>query len=200
MLQLILASQSPRRRQLLEEAGYEFVVDTVKVSENIDENLNLEDALKVVAESKAVALLNTGKFPKGQGFLVLSADTVVALDGQVLGKPKDFSEAERFLRLLSSRTHCVHTAICLYDVDKGQRVAAVETTRVTFRKLSREEIQDYLKSGEFMDKAGAYGIQGRGGDLVLSYDGSWSNVVGLPLELLRRILMEQGWDVRSRSS
>jgi len=199
MLQLILASQSPRRRELLEKAGYEFIVDTVKVSETIDENLNLAEALKVLAHRKAVALVNTGKILKGKGFLILAADTVVELDGEVLGKPKDFSQAVEFLTRLSARTHSVHTAICLWDVDADKQILVLETTQVTFKSLARKQITDYIRTGEPMDKAGAYAIQGLGGDFVLSYQGSWSNVVGLPMEVLEQVITQQGWNVRRRS-
>lgn len=195
MHQLILASQSPRRSELLRSAGFDFKVDTVKVSETIDENLNLTAAIEAVAREKAKALIQLRKYPKGQGILVLAADTVVVLADRVLGKPKDNPEAAEILRLLSGREHRVITGLCVFEIDTGKIWTCSDTTYIQFRQLTDDEIQDYVMSGEPMDKAGAYGIQGRAGKFVDQIRGSFSNVVGLPMELLERIIGEHGWNI-----
>lgn len=195
MHQLILASESPRRSELLRSAGFSFKVDTVKVSETIDENLTLDEAIKGIASAKAKALVEARKYSKGQQILVLAADTVVVLADRVLGKPKDVPEATVFLRQLSGKEHRVITGLCVFEIDSGQAWAASDTTFIRFRQLTAEQIRDYVASGEPMDKAGAYGIQGAARDFVLSIRGSWSNVVGLPLELLERIIQNHGWNI-----
>jgi septum formation protein len=196
MHELLLVSQSPRRRELLTEAGYLFSVDSVKLSEIIDKNVNLEKAVSKLASEKAHAYLDQHKSLKGQSILVLSADTIVAIDEDVLGKPETKLQAREFLRRLSGQVHRVLTGIYLIDLATGQDFEATETTVVTFRTLSEDEIQEYIETGEPMDKAGAYAIQGLGRDFVSDIKGSWSNVVGLPLELLDRSLTENNWFVK----
>jgi septum formation protein len=193
MHQLILASQSPRRLELLQSIGIRCQVDSVKVSEIFDENLNLEAAVQDVARRKAEALVGARKYPKGKRILVLGADTVVVLDGRVLGKPVDAAEATEFLRLLSGKTHSVMSGVCLIDVDLDFSWTGLDSTSVRFRELTGSEMDDYVRSGEPMDKAGAYAIQGGARDFVAEYRGSWSNVVGLPLELLQKTFTERGW-------
>jgi septum formation protein len=123
----------------------------------------------------------------------LSADTIVVLNGEILGKPVDEAEAVKFLKSLSATRHEVITGICLVDVS-GKTIVESETTQVEFRALSDKEISEYVATGEPMDKAGAYGIQGGGGKFVKGYVGSISNVVGLPIEKLQQVLKENGWD------
>ncbi|MGE0761958.1 MAG: nucleoside triphosphate pyrophosphatase [Bdellovibrionales bacterium] len=195
MHQLILASQSPRRFELLQKAGFRFTVDTVKVSEIIDKNLNLEAAIERVAWDKAQALVQARKFLKGHGFLILSADTVVALGEMVLGKPKDPTEAERFLRSLAGAEHRVITAICVYEIDTDAVWTAHDTTWVQFHPLTDQQIHDYVRSGEPLDRAGAYAIQGGAATFVKARRGSWSNVVGLPMELFERMVKQHGWQL-----
>lgn len=195
MLQIALASQSPRRRELLRGAGYSCRVFPVKVSEIIDENLNPAEQVIALAKRKAEACLEQYKDLKVRDFLILGADTLVVIEGHVLGKPLNFSEAEQSLRLLSGKTHSVITGFCLYHAQSTKLWSGVEETRVTFRQIGGEEIRAYIVGGEPMDKAGAYAIQGEGGKFVSSYSGSWSNVVGLPLERLERALKENGWIV-----
>lgn len=201
-MKLILASESPRRRELLTAAGYEFTVSTVKVSEIFDENLNPEDVASHLATLKAEACLRHHKHLNSRGFLILGADTIVALDRRVLGKPKNSDDARRILRLLSGQEHRVITGISLIAPQSaGTKVwAGWDTTLVRFRQLSDSEIWDYVESGEPMDKAGAYAIQGNGGKFVSSYSGSWSNVVGLPMERLDEALKENGWTVSRRTT
>ncbi len=196
MLNLVLASQSPRRRELLFEAGYEFTVSPVKLSENIEENLNPEENASHLATQKAQACLDQNKDLKSQGYLILAADTIVALGDQILGKPTSVEEALAFLRLLSGRAHRVITGMALVESHSGKFWQGYEQTEVEFRSLTEDEIQEYVATGEPMDKAGGYGIQGRAGKFVSSTTGSWSNVVGLPLERLERVLEENGWHIR----
>jgi septum formation protein len=182
---LILASQSPRRRMLLEAAG----VDLTVVPSDADESLlpgehPIAYALRV-ARAKAAAV--AGKF-------VLAADTVVALDAEVLLKTEDEEEAVAILKRLAGRTHTVHTAVVLLIRENEARespareLADIVSTGVRFRSLSEDEIRRYVATREPMDKAGAYGIQGHGGALVAEVHGSYTNVVGLPLEETLRML------------
>jgi septum formation protein len=199
MLELVLASQSPRRRELLEEAGYQFRVSHVEVSENIDINLNPGANAVHLAVKKAKACLDSYNYLNSKGFLIIAADTIVVLGDQILGKPPSFSAACEFLRRLSGKTHSVITGVSLIESGSTKSWEGCEETLVTFRALSESEIHDYVSSGEPMDKAGAYAIQGGGGKFVSSYSGSWSNVVGLPLEKLETILKQKGWNVRRRA-
>jgi septum formation protein len=193
MLRLVLASASPRRRDLLKEAGYEFMIDPVKVSEIIDENLSPEAAVLDVARQKLEATLSLPKYSKQGNFLVLAADTMVFLDCKPLGKPKNPSQAEQYLVNLSAQTHSVITAVWLFPTDGRPAVSQVVTTLVTFRKLSAEEIRAYVASGDPMDKAGAYGIQGAAKNFVSRVEGSTSNVVGLPMEALESLIKKNGY-------
>jgi septum formation protein len=149
----VLASQSPRRRQILTISGYEFDILPSQISEIPDENLNLTSQIRQLASDKAEACLKMGNFAKGQGILVLASDTVVVLGGQILGKPKDEKEARSFLSRLSNQTHDVITAISLIDVDTGRRVQDHAVTRVTFRELTSTEIDSYVATGDPLDKA-----------------------------------------------
>lgn len=195
MHQLILASQSPRRLELLKSLGIKTTVDIVKVSEIIDENLNLEAAIGKIAEDKGLALVRARKFPKGQGILVLSADTVVVLDNKVLGKPKDAVQASEFLRRLSGVEHRVISGISVYEIDSDKIWTRSDTTYIQFFPLTEQQITDYIATGEAFDKAGAYGIQGAAQTFVRERRGSWSNVVGLPLEIFEQMVKEHGWQL-----
>jgi len=200
MYSLVLASQSPRRRQLLEEAGFAFTVHPLSVSEKFNENMNLHDALLDLSRFKAHSFVTANKSLKGQKILVLSADTVVVLDEQVLGKPRDAKQARLFLQQLSGKTHSVMTAFCVYNFNTDEDVVALEETKVRFKILSEDEIEKYIATGEPFDKAGGYGIQSLGGKFVLETSGSWSNVVGLPMERLEKVLDECGWEVVRRTT
>lgn len=195
MYRILLASQSPRRRQLLTEAGIEFDTKSLKLSELIDKNLNLRDAIIQLAKDKAESAVRSIKNSEFRGFLLLTADTVVVLDGEVLGKPKDNKEAQRFLRSLSGRQHEVMTGFCVYNFDTGEWVEGLETTSVWFRTLSKHEISDYIQTGEPLDKAGAYAIQGQGKKFVERYQGSLNNVIGLPVNEILQTLQLKGWHV-----
>lgn len=194
---LILASQSPRRSELLRQAGFEFTVSSVQISEIPDENLNLPDQIRGLARQKAHACLNSGKILKGQGNLLLSADTVVCLDDQILGKPADRRENEQYLRRLSGRTHRVITAVCLLDVDSSQEAIGHDISEIVFRSLSEFEISEYVATGDGLDKAGGYGIQ-TVERFVASTVGARDNIVGLPVALVETLLMENGWHVNRK--
>jgi septum formation protein len=195
MHRLVLASQSPRRSELLTRAGYRFTVTSPQISEIPDENLNLSEQIRQLAVDKAMACLNSGKVAKEEGILVLSADTVVVLDEQILGKPRDFAECDVYLRRLSGQTHRVITGVCLVEAATGRRAVGHETSWVTFRRLNDAEIAAYVQSGEGLDKAGGYGIQGAAGKFVEKLEGPFDNVVGLPVELVTKLIEDNGWQV-----
>lgn len=190
---LVLASASPRRRELLAQAGYRFGVHPAHIPED---PLPGEDPIAYVtrlAREKAEAVfreLTSRSSPPTDGlngqFAVLGADTTVTLDNAILGKPEDAADAARILRLLSGRTHRVITGVALVTA-KGVQVAA-EVTAVRFLTLSDEEIAAYIATGEPMDKAGAYGIQGRAARWIPRIEGCYFNVVGLPLALVCSLL------------
>lgn len=193
MHQIILASQSPRRLHLLEEAGFVVTVKPVKLSERIDKNLTLEAAIEGIARAKVEACCEEHNLLKQKDILVIGADTLVVHEAEALGKPKNLDQARVFLARLSQNMHSVITGVCIYDGTRDLMVTRLDTTQVEFRKLDPQEIEDYVLSGEPMDKAGAYAIQGQGGRFVKSIRGSWSNVVGLPMELLVKTFNEYGW-------
>lgn len=173
MTELILASGSPRRRELLEKLGVSFRVRVSDVNEDIFEP-DPARFVETLARDKAgaIATLEPGKS-------VIAADTTVALEGRILNKPADVQENAEFIEHLSGRWHEVYTGICV--VHAGQVVSAVELTRVKFRQLSASEIRGYADSGEGLDKAGGYGIQELGMALVERIDGDFFNVMGLPV-------------------
>lgn len=176
ILPLILASASPRRRELLRQIGLEFTVQTSEFAER--EGVGLPPTQIATQNALGKAREVAQNLALG---LVLGADTIVVCQGQVLGKPRDRADARRMLRLLSGRWHDVLTAIALVDALDGHTEADVVTTRVHMRPLSDQELDHYLGSGEPFDKAGAYGIQGLAAKFVDRIDGCYFNVVGLPL-------------------
>lgn len=163
--------------------GIEFTVRVADVDEAIDGEA--KEIVRVLARRKARAVAET--LTHG---IVLAADTLVALLGVSLGKPTDERDAYRMLKSLSGAGHDVYTGICLIDAETGQTADHVERTGVRFRPLTDAEIEDYIATGEPMDKAGAYGIQGRAGRFVEAIDGSFENVMGLPVQALKRLLAE----------
>jgi septum formation protein len=200
-LQLILASESPRRKTLLESAGFSFRVFPVKVSENLEKNLNVDNQIKAIAERKVLAAFKAYKPLNTEDFLLLSADTMVVLDRKPLGKPSNQTEAQQMLSSLSGKWHEVKTAICLAEGRKNtdgivKLLVDIETTRVLFKKISDQQILQYIATGEPMDKAGSYGIQGRGGEFVEKIEGHFDNVVGLPVTLLKKMLEQGQWKLQ----
>ncbi|HEY3705406.1 MAG TPA: Maf family protein [Terracidiphilus sp.] len=199
---LILASASPRRRELLAQAGFVFDVIPAHISEEPRPGEDPVAYVARLAREKAEAVYRqqgSGFRVQGSGsgaeiagsgeVVVLGADTTVTLDGHILEKPRDGEDAARMLRMLSGRTHRVITGVALVDA-RGSEVAA-EVTAVRFVTLSEEEIAEYVASGEPMDKAGAYGIQGRAAKWIPRVEGCYFNVVGLPLALVTAMLEER---------
>ena len=187
-MKIILASKSPRRKELLGvlagKMGFEFDIMTVDTDENYDAAIHPREATELLAQRKGRAV-----FEKvGPECLVISSDTLVELDGTPLGKPTDEADAARMLRSLSGRGHNVHTGIAVHFRERV--VSDVASTAVVFRELTDAEIEEYVASGEPMDKAGAYGIQGGAGRFVLRYEGEFDTVVGLNLTTLERLITE----------
>lgn len=193
MRKVVLASGSPRRAGLLRNIGLDFLQQAGDVDENVKNRETPGDAAIRLATAKA----DRASGEQRESVLVIGADTIVVLDSDIIGKPADPQEARRILRALSGRQHLVITGLCIVDTANGQHFSGLEQTRVTFRDLQDHEIEAYISSGECWDKAGAYGIQGRGSLLVESIDGCYFNVVGLPLNLLRKLLLEAGQDIWS---
>lgn len=192
-MKIILASQSPRRRELLTQMGIrDFQIITPDIDERMDRALPPDKLVETISAEKAGAVAAQ----TGPEALVIAADTVVALEGAVLGKPRDETEAAEMLSALSGRHHQVYTG---FTVIRGsRRVTRSACTEVVFRPLTPEEIADYVKTGEPMDKAGAYGIQGVGSLLIEGIRGDYFNVMGLPVCELGRALSEFGVDCLAR--
>lgn len=184
---IILASNSPRRRELLEQLGLVFTVSPTDVDEQIRSGESPKGYAERLALDKARAATSSVK----EG-IVVAADTIVVVSDTILGKPVDAADALRMLRMLSGRGHEVVTGLAVMDAASGRTSVRTSVTKVFFRKLSEREIAAYVDTGEPLDKAGAYGIQERGALLVERIDGCYSNVVGLPLSLLGEMLYNYG--------
>ena len=183
-MNLILASQSPRRRELLGLTGLDFIIRAADIDETMDETKPPEEEVARVSRLKALAVA------REPDDVVIAADTIVVCEGKVLGKPRDEADAFRMLSLLSGRNHQVMTGMTVLQGD--EIVTHTEVTRLRFRTLLPGEIRAYIASGEPMDKAGAYAIQGMAGVFIDRIEGSFSNVIGLPLGLLTQFLTEAG--------
>jgi len=182
---MVLASGSPRRRDLVKMMGLEF---ELAVPEFREETRSRKRPARLVvghAVAKANSLAN--RFPDA---VILGADTVVVLDGKILGKPRNKADAKSMLNRLSGRTHTVYTGLALLDVPTGIRETAFEKSLVTMKKMTEKEIRNYLKTGEPMDKAGSYGIQGFGAVFIKHINGCFFNVMGLPVARLYDMLKE----------
>lgn len=191
---IILASASPRRKELLEKLDLDFSVCPADIDESL---LPDEDAAMYplrTAVQKAMAVAKTT-----EDALVIAADTVVAVDDDILGKPRDEAEAKAMLKRLSGREHIVITGIGVVDTASGRTLSATEQTIVYFHPLRDEEIDAYIATGECMDKAGSYGIQGKGSLLVRKIDGDYFNVMGLPLSRLYRLLLNIDADILKKT-
>ena len=192
-MKVILASKSPRRKEIFgayaEECGFSFDIITRETDEELFGE-HPRTGVKTLAERKGAAV--AAEYPDA---LVVSSDTLVELGGKPLGKPVDEEDACSMLRELSGKTHNVHTGIAL--TLGGKVYSGVATTEVTFRALAEEEIRAYVATGEPMDKAGAYGIQGKGGSLVAGYNGEFDTVVGFNMTLLRSLMREAVGDTSS---
>lgn len=185
-MRLLLASNSPRRRELLSAAGFQFAVDPIVVDETRESGEAPEAYVERVARLKAQAAA-----AHDSECAVIGADTVVVVDGEVLGKPRDAEDAARMLRLLAGRPHEVLTGVAV--ACRGSLVTRVERTTVWFRPLSDREIDWYVASGEPLDKAGAYAIQALASRFIPRIEGSYSNVVGLPMATVVQLLKETGF-------
>ena len=183
MAEIILASASPRRKELLATAGLDFTVKVADVDEKIEEGLTPDAVVMSLAlqKAQAVALENPDS-------VVIGADTVVVLDGKILGKPESEKNAVEMLTALSGRSHIVYTGVALIKGDKVKNFC--EATQVEFYDLTKEEIEAYVATKDCMDKAGAYGIQSRGCVLISKIDGDYFNVVGLPVSKVYRELRD----------
>jgi septum formation protein len=190
-MRLILASASPRRAELLRAAGYAFEIVPADVDESAGAGERPEDYVRRVAAEKARAVLR--QHPDGT---VLAADTTVVVDGAMLGKPSDDEDARHMLARLSGRAHRVMTGVVV--AGGGREVGAVASTLVRFAVLTPADIDWYVASGEPRDKAGAYGAQGLASRFVEGIEGSYSNVVGLPVALVHTLLAEQGFTIAAQ--
>ena len=184
---LLLASNSPRRRELLTEAGFEFEIWSPDVAEKSDSELTLREVTAFNAVRKAMAAARM--HPKT---IVLAADTLVAIDDEVLGKPDDMAHAVRMLTRLSGQTHEVCTSVFICHLLSGRSIGFSEISGVRFRQLSRTQIDHYFARINPLDKAGAYAAQGFGAEIIEKIDGSFTNVVGLPMEKAVPALREFG--------
>jgi len=194
---LVLASASPRRQELLRNVGVSFTVHPTNVPEQSLVGESADDCAKRLAREKARVAFQTQR----KNF-ILGADTVVVVDGKIFGKPRDAADAARMLRELSGRTHQVKTGVCLIGPSRTEdekleidfEDLRCETTTVTMDTLSEEDIRSYVASGEPMDKAGSYAIQGIAARWIPRIEGDYFNVVGLPVSLVYRMLREHGWE------
>jgi septum formation protein len=183
-MRFLLASASPRRRELLRNAGFDFDVQPSQVVERSHSGEPPEQFVRRAAREKAMQV--AASCPADS--FVLGADTVVVIDGETLGKPSNREDATRMLQVLSGRTHQVHTGVCLVRAPGEIEALEHATTFVTLRELDEEEIRRYVESGEPMDKAGAYAVQGLASKFVTCISGCYSNVVGLPVALVYEML------------
>jgi septum formation protein len=183
--QLVLASQSPRRRELLTLLGFGFTVVPSRAEETPGEREPPTEFVTRVARDKGEEVAG-----RVSGAVVLSADTIVVIDDNILGKPIDENDAIRMLERLSGRQHSVYTGVAVLDSDTGSRFEGLEHTKVWFSDLSRETIKDYVRREDVTDKAGAYAIQGFAGVFIPRIEGNYHNVVGLPLPLTHQLLCQ----------
>lgn len=181
-MKLVLASKSPRRSEILKNAGIDFTVRVADADETIPDGTKPQDAVVFLAARKAMAVT------RADDELVLGADTVVVLDDKILGKPKDKDDAFNMIKSLSGRVHSVFTGVCA--IGNGVSMTFSEETRVEFYNLSDEEINEYINTDEPYDKAGAYGIQGLASKFIRSIDGDYFNVVGLPMSAIYQKILK----------
>ncbi len=184
---LILASASPRRKEILKTAGLEFKVDSSSFKENMDLAFEPHKLARFLSYEKARSV--AGRHKKA---LVIAADTFIVFKGELLGKPHTGEEARRMLKTLNGKTHSVITGFTILDTDSNKKISRSVETKVSFKRLTMEEIDSYIKSKEPLDKAGAYAIQGLGAVIVKRIEGDYFNVMGLPLSSLIEALKKFG--------
>ncbi len=187
-MKIILASASPRRKSLMEVLGLDFEIKVSDCKEHIDKNQSVEDIVMSLSLQKASAVANS----IDDDYIVIGADTVVALNNEILGKPKSYEDAVRMLKLLSGNTHSVYTGFTIIHTSDKSVITDFEKSDVTFKKLTDQEITDYVSTGDPMDKAGAYSIQGIASSFVDNLSGDYNNVVGLPIYKLSKYLYIKG--------
>lgn len=181
-MRIILASKSPRRRELLSELYGDFEIITEETDETLPVGVHPREGVAILAVRKGAAV----KAKIGDGALIISSDTLVELDGVALGKPQDEADAARMLRSLSGKAHNVHTGVAVHY--RGKVYSGTDSTAVHFRLITEEEIAEYIASREPMDKAGSYAIQGIGGKFITGFEGDYDTVVGLSMRLLRELI------------
>ena len=182
-MKLVLASKSPRRSEILKNAGYDFMVRVADADETIPDGTKPEDAVVFLAARKAVAV------DRADDETVLGADTIVVLDDKILGKPKDREDAYNMLKSLSGRVHSVFTGVCI--IENGKSMTFAEETQVEFLPLSDEDIYKYIDTNDCYDKAGAYGIQGYASKFIRRINGDYFNVVGLPISAIFKKFLQK---------
>lgn len=190
MMQIVLASQSPRRSELLKQLGLNFVIKTSDVDESNSMGLKASELVKYLAFEKAKVIAEDSSLNRET--IVIGADTVVVKEGAILGKPRDREDAFNMLKSLSGSWHEVMTGVAVIDINSFRYDKIIETTRVKMKELNDETINAYIDSGEPLDKAGAYGIQGLGAVLIDRIEGCYFNVVGLPISKLCDTLRSYG--------
>ena len=183
-MNIVLASQSPRRKELLEKCNVTFTCDPADIDESMNTRNNLQLEIQNLAYRKADAVLK--RHPED---LIIGSDTIVVLNNEVLGKPKDEQDAFRMLKHLQGNTHEVITGLCF--LSKKRKCTAVSISKVAFSTMDDAEIKEYISTGECMDKAGAYGIQGFGGKYITRIEGDYYTIMGLPLNLVYEELKNQ---------
>lgn len=202
-MQIILASASGRRKDLLVQMGLKFEAKSSAVDEQAitRQQHRPSQLVKALALAKAVEvnkIMAKSCQLKAKSYLIIAADTIIVFGGRIIGKPKDRREAISILQQLSGRQHSVITGIALLD-DQNRKKIATDRTAVIFRKLTDRQINDYLDTGLYLDRAGAYGIQDPRCDFVKSYRGSYTNILGLPMKKLARLLLTYGIDLKNNS-
>ena len=186
MKNIVLASTSPRRQELLENVGLIFDIVSPDYDENILNKSFSYELIETVADKKGESVAKKCNFPA----IIISADTVVIFNNIVLGKPKDFDDAFKMLKLLNGQTHKVVTAVCVFDNEKNKKIIKSETSEVTFNKLTDEDLKNYIYDFQPYDKAGSYGIQELPEKFIKEIKGEFDNIVGLPIKTLINLMSE----------
>ena len=186
MRKVILVSKSPRRRELLEGAGFSLDIRSIETEETVDLSKSPADAIVKIAHEKVEAFLNTSPDIPDEKYFCLGADTEVVFEGRLLGKPYTDEEATLMLEMLSGERHEVITGYAIYSFPEDRWITGAVTTEIIFRELESQEIADYVLSGDPFDKAGGYGIQGDARKFVSHIEGDFNNVVGLPIDEIKK--------------
>lgn len=186
MKKYILASTSPRRKELLSQLGLSYEIIAPDYDESLINKVFSYEKIENIAENKCESVAKNINYPA----VIISADTVVIYDNMVMGKPKDYEDAFNMLNLLNGNTHRVVTAVCVKDTEKNKKIIKSDTSEVTFNKVSENEISDYINTFKPYDKAGSYGIQELNKSFIKEINGEYDNIVGLPTKMLINMLQE----------